>query len=245
MEYINTNGIKFTILEKVNAQICTVQFEDGVVLEKVQFENIKKGIVKNPYTPSVYNIGFMGSGKYRAGDGSGEHTDSYRRWLRILQRCHSTIYQAAQPTYIGCSVAPEWHNFQNFAEWHEENCKSYMQGWQLYKDILVKGNRVYSPETCCFVPQEINSMFTKNNKVRGAYPIGVSKRGSKFRARMSISIPISITLNIGTFNTMEEAFDSYKRTKEQHIKIIADKYKTQITETVYQALYNYKVEITD
>lgn len=62
-----------------------------------------------------------------------------------------------------------------------------MVGWALDKDILVKGNKIYSPETCCFVPQEINNLFTKRKSCRGTLPIGVKyiKENKKFSASFS------------------------------------------------------------
>lgn len=148
-------------------------------------------------------------------------------------------YHIKYPTYIGCEVNKYWHNFQNFGDWFKENWKPYMDSsWCLDKDILVKGNKVYSPETCCFVPNEINSLFTKRQNKRGDYPIGVNKEYNKFRVRLN-------KLNISLRSTPEEAFYDYKIAKEQHIREIADKWKSLIEEKVYKALINYKVEIND
>ena len=146
-------------------------------------------------------------------------------------------------TYIGCETVKEWHNFQNFAEWAEQNYNpDTMQKWQLDKDILFKGNKIYSPETCCFVPSRINSLFLKSDKVRGEYPIGVRKSGNRFQSRF---FKKEVYIHLGTFNTPEEAFQAYKVAKEQYIKEVADEYKDQIDPRVYEAMYNYKVEITD
>ena len=115
--------------------------------------------------------------------------------------------------------------------------------YELDKDLLMESNKVYSPETCCFVPQEINKLFTKRDSKRGDYPIGVGKyRNNSYSAQ--------ITLNnshkyIGTFNTPEEAFEAYKIAKENYIKELADKWRGLISSKVFEAMYNYKVEITD
>ena len=152
------------------------------------------------------------------------------------------FFDVFQKTYIGCFVAEEWYCFQTFAQWHKENKKSHMKSWQLDKDILVKGNKIYSPETCCFVPQEVNTLFVKNNINRGKYPIGVSKVGNKF---VSFIKTIDKSVYLGTFTTPEEAFEAYKTAKEAHIKEVADKWRELIDPRVYQALYKYEVEITD
>ena len=118
-----------------------------------------------------------------------------------------------------------------------------MEGWCLDKDILVKGNKVYSPETCCFVPNEINILFTKGNSCRGALPIGVRKRkNGKYLTQITKN---SKNIHIGIFNTPEEAFQAYKVAKEDYIKKMADKWRDKISNRAYQALYNYQVEITD
>ena len=118
-----------------------------------------------------------------------------------------------------------------------------MQGWELDKDILIKGNKVYSPETCCFVPQEINCLFTNCKSVRGKYPIGVTKTvNGKYKARINKN---GDRIDLGLFDTPEEAFQVYKIAKELHIKEVADKWRGQITEPCYEAMYAYEVEITD
>ena len=105
-----------------------------------------------------------------------------------------------------------------------------MKGWCLDKDILVKGNKIYSPETCCFVPKGINLLFGKNNAKRGNYPIGVCKFKNKFQATINIK---GKTISLGHFDTPEEAFEAYKTAKEAYIKEVADEWKDRIEEDVY------------
>jgi hypothetical protein len=161
----------------------------------------------------------------------------------MLERSYSKNIKDVQPSYKNVTVCEEWHNFQNFAQCFEENYNpEYMHGWHLDKDILVKGNKVYSPETCCFVPHEVNTLFTKKNVNRGEYPIGVTN--SKWGLRAYVSINNKST-DLGSYRTPEEAFQAYKTAKEQYIKEVADKWKGLISDEVYQAMYNYQVEITD
>ena len=156
-----------------------------------------------------------------------------------IERCYDLKRQEKHPTYKGCIVAEEWHDFQNFAEWFENN---YKEGFALDKDILIKGNKIYSPNTCCFVAREINNSFVKSDSIRGKYPIGISKAKDKFIAHISIN---GKRVRLGMFDTPEEAFQVYKIAKEKQIKEVAEKYKNQITGQTYKAMYNYKVEITD
>ena len=118
----------------------------------------------------------------------------------------------------------------------------------LDKDILVKGNKTYSPNTCVFVPQNINTLFIKSNKIRGKYPIGVTfnKDKNKYQAQCNTLINgKNMKKTLRLYNTIEEAFNAYKQFKEANIKQIADYYKENIPDKLYEAMYNYKVEITD
>ena len=160
---------------------------------------------------------------------------SYETWLSVFSRVYNKKYHLKKPTYVGCSIDEHWYNFKNFNLWYEEN---YIEGFQLDKDILVKGNKIYSPETCCFVPQEINCLFTKSDSKRGNTPIGVYTQGKRY-------ISIHNKKRLGLFNTPEEAFQAYKFAKEDWIKEIADKWRGKISELTYLAMYNYQVEITD
>ena len=166
---------------------------------------------------------------------------SYVCWQDMLQRCYIDSYYEKAPTYRGCSVCEEWKYFSVFKRFFDEN---YVDGYHLDKDILVKGNKVYSPDTCCFVPREINTLFVKKNANRGTLPIGVSIAYGKYKAQIK---RYGRTYSLGVYDSSEEAFAAYKVAKEAHIKEVAEKYyrEGKITERVYNALINYKVEITD
>lgn len=233
--HINTQKCKFKIIAYYGSHNITVEFEDGTILENIEYCQISRGTLKNNNFPSVYSKGRCTEGHYS----SKTHYLIYSVWYSMLKRCYDETYQERQPAYIGCYVENYFLNFQNFGKWFEDN---YMEGWHLDKDILIKGNKIYSPETCCFVPQEINKLFTKSTKSRGNLPIGVSKLSNKFVAQLSIN---DKTVYLGLFNTSEEAFKAYKIAKEEYIREVADKWKDKVDTKVYKAMYNYKVEIND
>ena len=119
---------------------------------------------------------------------------------------------------------------------------------EIDKDILCKGNKIYSPQTCIIVPQRINKLFTKSNKLRGDLPIGVyyNKQNKKYRSQISkIENGKKQRVYLGLYNTPQEAFESYKKAKENYIKQVADEYKLYIPKELYDAMYDYRVEITD
>ena len=158
----------------------------------------------------------------------------------MMDRCYNSKTQTKHPTYKDCKVCSEWHTFSNFEKWFNEN---YVEGWQLDKDLLVKGNREYAPSKCCFLPLAVNSFLTSKKTLRGRYVIGVSKScdNKKFIATLGcLNKP-----HLGTFDTEAEAFNAYKIAKELRAKEIADEWKDRLPSNVYEALCNYKVEITD
>lgn len=155
---INTKGEKMTIVEYKDRYNITVEFECGY-RTKTTYPNFKKGNVKNVYYRSVYGIGYIGEGNFKACKNK-ERNNYYGIWSDMLRRCYSEKYRDKKPSYVGCTVCEEWHNFQNFAKWYEENYYEFEDEiMQLDKDILVKGNRVYSPKTCLILPNSINSIF--------------------------------------------------------------------------------------
>ena len=238
----NFYGSQMIIVQYLNKRNIVVRFDNGYQV-KSNYETFKKGVIKNPYDRSVYKIGYISEGSFSVAI-NGKHTLYYEIWKGLLRRCYSLEFHKKQPAYKGCTVCKEWHNFQVFAKWMSENYYEIQDHeMQLDKDILVKGNKVYSPETCCFVPQNINKLFTKTDKARGEFPIGVTFKENKYISNCCNGKKKSIYL--GAFSTFEEAFKAYKIGKEKVIKEIAEKYKSQIPEKLYNALMNYQVEITD
>lgn len=220
------------------------------VFKKTYYSVFKNGETKCPYEPRVYNKGYIGEGKYKSKI-NGKKTKVYNTWHGMLQRCYSKKLHEKHPTYKDCNVCNEWLNFQNFAKWYDENYYEIKgERMHLDKDILVKGNKIYSPETCIFVPERINTLFIKSDKIRGNYPIGVSydKEYNKYVSVCKVydfKNKKQKLKKIGRYNTPEEAFISYKNFKEKYIKEVADYYKNEISSNLYNAMCNYEIEITD
>lgn len=175
---------------------------------------------------------------------NGEHIASYACWLHVLKRCYSEKSLIKHPAYLGCSVSDEWRYFSKFKAWFDEN---YIEGYEIDKDLLVHGNKVYSKDTCCFIPQELNKALIRQNNKRGEYPIGVYFKKSSNKYVAQINTMYKLSRWVGAYDTFEEAFNAYKIAKEEYLKRLADDYysKELITRKVYDALYNYRVEITD
>ena len=230
-------GGSVIVIDYKNQKDITIQYIDKHShVAVVQAANLKSGSLRNPYHKAVRGVGFVGVGDYNAYNGK-IITPEYRAWIGMFNRCYSKGLD--NPTYKGCKVAPEWHNFQVFAEWYT-NHEFYGLGYHLDKDLLVKGNRVYSPSTCDMLPVEINSLMLDRRSERGDYPIGVSflKRSSKFTAKLRID---GVTKNLGSYNTAEEAHEVYVAEKEANVKRMALRYRDRISKQAFNALMNWKV----
>lgn len=164
--HLNNEGYWMTIIEYIKAINCTIQFDDGTTLYNKYYNDIIRGLIRNPNHVTMYDRGYIGVGKYKSIE-NGKNSKSYTAWANMFQRCYDENYHIKKPTYIGCSVVEEWYNFQVFAKWFEENFNHEVTDrLVLDKDILVRGNKIYSPETCCFVPYEINNKFTSRCAVK-------------------------------------------------------------------------------
>jgi len=250
----NTHGSKMEIIRYSNCDDIDVYFpEYDWVLKNTRYSSFKRGIIKCPYEKSVYNVGFLGEGDYKVSE-NGKHTKVYRMWQHMLERTHSEKYKDKKPSYRNCEVCEEWLNFNEFGKWFDENYYEIEgQTMHLDKDIKKKGNKIYSPDTCSIVPGIINSLFTKNDKNRGEFPIGVSKDINNDKVKLKCSCHTinnkgELKLkNLGRFelNEVEDAFNVYKECKEHTIKQIAEMYKDDIPDDLYNAMMNYNVEIDD
>lgn len=238
-KHMTNEGYEIEIIEYLNYKDCAIRFiSNDIVLKNKSYYNIVNGIIKNPFNKKLYNIGYIGIGEHKSTI-EGHKTKKYTTWNTMLQRCYDEKVHKKYPSYKGVTVCEEWHNFQNFAKWFEDN---YVENWTLDKDILVKGNKIYSPETCCFVPSKLNNLFTKSNSSRGDLPIGVFLDNGKFRAVVNID---GVRKYFGSHTTPEEAFKAYKKAKENEIKRIVNIYKDNLQIDVYNTVINYKVQITD
>ena len=235
------------IVEYVNSQDITIQFKTSGELVKTEYGAFVKGKVKSHFTPSVFGVGITGLEPIR--NETGEKLDSYNCWKNMLRRCYSAKCQEKNPTYKDCCVCVEWLYYPNFKKWYDNNYYEINNKTsQMDKDVLIKGNKVYSPDTCVFVPNFINKLFTKRQKTRGELPIGVCyhKAIKKYQASLSVYKNGKATTKcLGYFDTPDEAFGVYKKTKEEYIKEVADEYKDKIPAKLYEAMYAYEVSIDD
>ena len=247
-EKLNIQGCLMKIVAYESTKNIIVEFQDKYRTRvSSQWQYFEKGNIINPYHPSVFGVGIVGN-KYER-NRKGRHTKEYNTWIHMLERCYDKKYKQKESTYKDVTCCDEWLLYENFYEWlhSQENFDKWFKnsGWHLDKDILAKGNKIYSPEICCLVPPRVNCLFVKNNARRGNLPIGVSYHSSSgaYNASLNYNSKVKSTY----FKTKNEAFIYYKIEKEKIIKQIAQEEfdKGNITKECYEAMIRYEVEITD
>lgn len=173
---------------------------------------------------------------------SGKNFKVYTLWCGLLKRCYGSIYQKRNPTYIGCSVSENFKNYSYFYEWAQQQIGFGLKNYHLDKDLILRGNRVYSEDTCVFLPSELNVLLTTRRNYRGSLPLGVSAFRDRFIVHCCTDKPSN---HVGVFKTPHEAFQAYKQVKETYIKLQAEKWKAHIDPRAYAALMAYEVSPTD
>lgn len=225
------------VVEYRGAKDVTVRFEDTGFETTVAMYSLQKGEVKDRLKPSFYGVGVVGEAFIK--------TDPmYNTWMCMLTRCYGAAHVKENSTYKDCSVSDNFKYYPYFKEWCNNQIGFNVlddkgKTFALDKDILVKGNKVYSEYTCCFVPPEINSLitrYTKNSSTcKGVY---YNTKLGKFSAHL-------LGKYIGLFATEIEAFYAYKEAKETYIKEVANKWKDKIDPRVYEALMAWAISIDD
>lgn len=230
--FTNNRGEYFSVLEYLGSNRYLIKFESNGYICIARGDRIREGRPENPFTPIFKGVGYMGSGKYNSG---GVGREAYLRWSAIWRRIQEPDLF---PSYADCSLDPDWHNFQNFAEWYY-NTPYNRKDWQIDKDILVPGNRVYSADTCVMVPDEINQFFTSKVGIKAPYR-GVTKdRHGKFVANLRNEFGKH---RLGYFENPEDAYQCYCEAKDIEASRLAQKWKSEIDPRLYDRLvsFNFK-----
>ncbi len=233
----------FKILKYNDTANVEIQFLKTGYETVARLGDIRNGEIKDPYIPSVYGVGILGT-KYSPSI-NGVKTKEYMLWHSMLKRCYSDTYKNKNPTYIDCKVSDGFLYYEYFYEWCNEQIGFDNEGWHLDKDLLIKGNKVYSENTCVFIPKEINLVLTKRTASRGEYLIGVHWCKTKNAFVAQVNKNKGKQEHLGYFNTELEAFNAYKTAKEAFVKEQANKWKGKIDDRAYEALMSYEVNIDD
>lgn len=230
------NHGKFMVTEYINSNHVRIVFIDTGYKTKSCSPAIRKGTIKDRLDPSFCGVGFLGDGEHVATMGR-RHTYEYQVWCDMIIRCYSKNSASKTPTYKDCYVCDEWHNFQNFAEWHKRESKGGVEKLQIDKDLKLIGNKVYSPETCILVSHQVNSFTTDRRASRNGSLIGASWSKQKGKYASYCNRPFSDKMDyLGYFDSEIAAHMAWRNRKYEYAIMLANQ---QEREEVKAALLNW------
>ena len=230
----------FRVLEILNSKSVKIEFLNTGYTKQVAAGNLREGKAVDPLQKLTVGVGVLGGTKHKPTQ-NGKHTAAYKTWAAMIKRCYDPKHKGYKFYGArGVSVCSEWHNFQEFADWFEENS---VEGYHLDKDIITHGSRLYSPETCCFVPVAINILLVKPKRNKNGWATGTRKREDCRCWSARLKDENKKEKYLGMFDSMHQAFLAYKEAKEERIKSVAEKEYSSgnITKKVYQSLMNWEV----
>lgn len=235
---------KVIVTKYVNAKEVHIKFLNTGYECVEPMSSIVSGYVKDRSLPTTCGVGFIDV----EGASIGRNvTKWYAVWNSILGRCYNENLRHKHKTYEGCIVSEDWKYLSNFKKWYDSQIGCDQDGWHIDKDLLIKGNKVYSAETCVLLPPQINSLIVGADAIRGDLPKGVyydKSKGvnSRYRARVSQD---GKYVCYGSYSNLDDAWLAYKEAKEAWIKVVAERWKDKIDPKAYNALLNYTVEWDD
>ena len=241
-EYESNSCGRFKIIEYNSSKDVLVEFINTGYQTRTIMSSVRNGAIKDRRYPSVYGVGYLGDTHNTSVKGVLNKQGDL--WKNMMERCYSKKLHERFPSYIGCEVSDYFKNFSNFYEWCQDQTGFNCDDYELDKDLLIKGNKTYSIETCVFLPHIINSVLTKSTKTRGNYLIGVyfDIHNNKFKSYISKH---GKKLSLGYFENEMDAHLAYKTSKEEYLKELAVEYKDMLDPRAYSALQNYVVDIDD
>lgn len=236
----NNKGCLAKVVKYESHKKVAVKFLDAFGhIDIFPSHRLKNGKFKNLYFPSVFDVGYVGSGEFKTSL-NGIFTEEYKAWCSMMARCYSDSFKKNELSYKECSVHRDWHNFQVFAKWYTSQ-KQYKLGYQLDKDILVTGNKIYSKDTCCLVPVEINKGVIGSKDVEKD-KFGISKRpNGKYQLRYS---EFGKRVHVGDFEDIKSARDKYLEMKSKYVRKLGEIYKECIDKEVYERLSKWNIILT-
>ena len=235
------------ITKYINHKEVYVKFLDTGYETKAYFGNIKKGIVRDRSVPSILGVGIVGDEVTKV---NGNLLKEYILWQALLRRCYCDKFHVKCPTYKDCSVSDNFKYYPYFKEWCNNQIGFNVlddkgNHFELDKDLLIKGNKVYSEDTCCFIPREINVALIYNQTKKGNHPIGVSYSKVNNKFVVYVKKGEGSREYLGYFEDASVAFLAYKASKEAYLKELAKKWKDKIDPRVYEALIGWEINIDE
>lgn len=227
----NSLGLEFEIIDLKSYYDVSVGFKVSGFTTTARLDHIKRGTVRDRFNRENFGVGYLGSM-----DGVVDHQRLRSKWGGMLNRCYNHKYHERKPTYRDCSVSEYFQNFTNFYYWANAQVGFDIVGWELDKDILIRGNKIYSEDTCVFVPREINTLiFNSDGKFSG---VRFDNNSKKWQVRVN---KLGVSLSFGYYEDKDTAMKLYAREKENVIREVAEKWRGKIDGRAYDALINWNI----
>lgn len=226
----------FMVISADTYKDCVVQFVDTGFIRSATKDTISKGALRDVYFRSVYGEGYLGEGPYKTsskdlleGDINYLTNRADSCWRNLLGRCYDTEHvDYIRYGALGAAVKEEWKNFQGFCEFFSVH---WSEGLRLDKDILIPSNKVYSPDTCAFVPTYVNNLIVHANGTKSnGLPLGVYRKKSTRKMVSELKHPYGVDIggqNLGYYRTKEDAHKAYQIAKAERILEVLNRYKTE------------------
>lgn len=224
----------FPVTDKQYDEVLRIHEQEGMITDKQILAIINAVEFKQDnWNPWVYKRTYQGIG-YFGTDNVDHSSDSYIRWMNMIQRCYSERVHQLKPYYKDKNMCTEWHNYQNYKIWYDAH---YVPGIKvdLDKDLLCKESNMYSPETCVFITHFLNTVFED----RGIKS-NISIDGDKYTVSMSI---LNKRIPLGKFDSKKEAQTGLIKGKINYVNELAEKCKGSVPDYVYDAMKNWKFKV--
>lgn len=219
------------VIERIDGMHVVIEWQDEFKHKQIaRPERVMSGKLYNPFCKSIYGVGYIGVGEYSPS----KHKKIYSTWLGTFIRSYDQKFLLEKPTYSGCSVFSDWYNFQTFARWCENQPGFGLEGYELDKDFIVKGNKIYGPKTCVFIPGYVNSVFSASDSIRGDFPLGVSlgaltrSKGQRYIAQIKMRmVSTKHKRHLGSFSSSMEAHKAWQLAKSLVIQNVLNAYSVE------------------
>ena len=224
----------YSVTEKQYEHLTELQKESAFPLSEDIIMQVINAVEykQEGWNPTHYKRGMCGVGYSGMTVGTeGYYEKSYIKWRDMMQRCYDkNVHKKYKPEYADKCVCEEWQNYANFKLWFDEHyvpCKSNQM--DLDKDLLVQGNKIYSPETCVFLVHYQNTLF----EGRKGDCIYQNENGQYLINNKKSEI----------FESYEDAFNIVMERRKKKILDIAEKCKGSIPMCAYEAMQKWDVRL--
>lgn len=229
--FSNSLGLEFEVIDLENYYNVTVRFKESGFVTNARLDHVKRGAIRDRFHRENFGVGYLGSM-----EGVVDCKRLRSKWGGMLNRCYNPKYHERKPTYRDCKASESFQNFTNFYHWAKGQVGFNIPNWELDKDILVRGNKTYSEETCVFVPREINTViFNSDGKFSG---VRYDKNSKKWQVRVN---KLGVCLSFGYYADKDVAMGLYSSEKKKVILEVAEKWKGLIDDRAYNSLINLKI----